>query len=87
MVATLIVDGKELTVNMVPVVHEYTDVFPKDLPGLPPEREVRFSIDLVLGIAPISKAPYRMALIDLKELKSQIEELLSKDFIRVSISP
>ena len=87
MVATLIVDGKELTVNMVPVVHEYTDVFPKDLPGLPPEREVRFSIDLVLGIAPISKAPYRMALIELKELKTQIEELLSKDFIRVSISP
>ena len=61
--------------------------FPEDLPGLPPDREVEFSIDLVPGTAPISKAPYRMALAKLKELKGQLEELLDKGFIRPSASP
>ena len=67
MLATLSVEGKELTIKMVSVVWDYPDVFPKDLPGLPPEREVEFGIDLILGTTPISKTPYRMAPTKLKE--------------------
>ncbi|RVX08770.1 Transposon Tf2-2 polyprotein [Vitis vinifera] len=66
---------------------EYPDVFPEDLPGLPPEREVEFTIDLVPGTGPMSKAPYRMAPVELKELKVQLQELLDKGFIRPSVSP
>nr|CAN68039.1 hypothetical protein VITISV_018924 [Vitis vinifera] len=58
------------------IVREYPDVFPEDLPGLPPEREVEFTIDLVPGTGPMSKAPYRMAPVELKELKVQLQELL-----------
>ncbi|KAL6326991.1 hypothetical protein AAG906_012675 [Vitis piasezkii] len=59
----------------------------QDLPGLPPEREVEFTIDLVPGTGPMSKAPYRMAPVELKELKVQLQELLDKGFIRPSVSP
>ncbi|RVW98888.1 Transposon Ty3-G Gag-Pol polyprotein [Vitis vinifera] len=59
----------------------------EDLPGLPPEREVEFTIDLVPGTGPMSKAPYRMAPVELKELKVQLQELLDKGFIRPSVSP
>jgi hypothetical protein len=78
---------KELEIEDIPIVREFPDIFPEDLPGLPPDREVEFSIDLVPGTAPISKAPYRMALAELKELKGQLEELLDKGFIRPSASP
>ncbi|RVW57618.1 Transposon Tf2-11 polyprotein [Vitis vinifera] len=71
----------------IPIVKEYPDVFPEDLPGLPPEREVEFTIDLVPGTGPMSKAPYRMAPVELKELKVQLQELLDKGFIRPSVSP
>ncbi|XP_042958073.1 uncharacterized protein LOC122293599 [Carya illinoinensis] len=66
---------------------EFSDVFPEDLPGLPPDWEVDFSIDLLPGTAPISKAPYRMALVELKELKEQLKELLEKGYIGPSVSP
>jgi hypothetical protein len=69
------------------VVSEFLDVFPKDLPGMPPDRDIEFSIELIPGTAPISKRPYRMDVKDLAELKKQIEELLSKWFIRPSSSP
>ena len=69
------------------VVNEFPDVFPEDLPGLPPDREIEFVIDLLPGTAPISKAPYRMAPAELKELKVQLQELLDKGFIRPSFSP
>ena len=62
-------------------------MFPEDLPGLPPDREVEFTIEVLPGTAPISKAPYRMAPIELAEVKKQIEELLNKGFIRPSTSP
>jgi len=62
-------------------------VFPKDVPGLPPSREIKFSIDLVSGAGPMSIAPYRMTLTELVELKKHIEELLEKHFIRPSVSP
>ena len=80
--------GKEGTIlDEIPVVREFPDVFPDDIAGLPPEREVEFTIDLIPGTEPISIPPYRMAPAELRELKAQLEELLSKGFIRPSISP
>ena len=76
-----------LKLDDIPVVREFSDVFPKDLLGIPLDREIEFSIDLLLGTSPISKAPYRMALTELKELKEQLQELLEKGFIRPSASP
>ena len=66
---------------------EFPDLFPEELPGLPPQREIDFEIELISGAQPISKAPYRMAPMELKELKTQLEELLQKGFIRPSVSP
>ena len=84
-----VVDSSEATPSLsdVKIVREFQDVFPEDLPGLPPNREVEFSIKLVLGTAPISKTPYRMAPTELKELKKHLQELLDKSFIRPSVSP
>ncbi|XP_074359979.1 uncharacterized protein LOC141700104 [Apium graveolens] len=70
-----------------PIVREYEDVLPDELPGLPPHREVKFTIELVPGAEPISKAPYRMAPLELQELKEQLQELLDRGFIRPSVSP
>ena len=74
-------------VDEIPVVREFPDVFPVDIAGLPPDREVEFTIDLIPGTEPISIPPYRIAPVELSELKAQLEELLSKGFIRPSISP
>ena len=71
----------------VPVVSEFVDVFPDELPGLPLHREVEFGIDLVPGTTPISKAPYRLSPVELKELKQQLQELTESGFIRPSTSP
>ncbi|XP_043805245.1 uncharacterized protein LOC122721475 [Manihot esculenta] len=71
----------------IPVVNEFPDVFPEELPGLPPDREIELSIELNPGTAPISMAPYRMAPAELKELKAQLQELLDKGFIRPNVSP
>ena len=69
------------------VVKDFSDVFPEELPRIPPEREVDLSIEILLGTTPTSKAPYRMAPTELKELKIQLQELLDKVFIRPSVSP
>jgi hypothetical protein len=69
------------------VIREYLDVFPDDLPGLPPDREVSFVINLVPGTVPIAKRPTRMSSSELVELKKQLDELLEKGFIRPSVSP
>ncbi|KAL0554351.1 hypothetical protein IC582_008270 [Cucumis melo] len=84
-----IVDTREQEVSMSfePVVREYPDVFPEELLGLPPPREIDFAIELEPDTAPISRAPYRMAPAELKELKVQLQELLDKGFIRPSVSP
>jgi hypothetical protein len=71
----------------VPVVREYLDVFPEELPGMPPDREIEFAIDLVPGTTPISKRPYRMSAGELKELRKQLNELEEKGLIRPSVSP
>ena len=80
----------ELKLEDIPIVREFPDVFPdvfpEDLSGLPPDREIEFSIDLLLGSNPISKALYRMAPAELRELKEQLQELLDKGFIRPSVS-
>ncbi|GJW17301.1 transposon ty3-G gag-pol polyprotein [Tanacetum coccineum] len=69
------------------VVREFADVFPDELPGLPPAREIEFGIELIPGAEPISKAPYRMAPVELKELKEQLQEMLENGFIRPSVPP
>ncbi|XP_055819235.1 uncharacterized protein LOC129888003 [Solanum dulcamara] len=71
----------------IPTVCDFPEVFPENLLGLPPEREVEFPIELIPGSTPISIIPYRMAPAELKELKTQLQELLEKGFIRPSVSP
>nr|GEY58487.1 putative reverse transcriptase domain-containing protein [Tanacetum cinerariifolium] len=75
------------TIHDQPIVSEIPDVFPDELPGIPPVCEVEFNIELIPGTEPISKAPYRMAPVELKELKDQLQELLERGFIRPSVSP
>ncbi|XP_052490805.1 uncharacterized protein LOC128043047 [Gossypium raimondii] len=76
----------ESKIKSVLVVCEYLDVFLEELPGLPPAREVEFSIDLILGITLISIAPYRMTSTELKELKTQLQELTDRGFCQLSFS-
>ncbi|XP_073152007.1 uncharacterized protein [Henckelia pumila] len=71
----------------VEVVRDFPEIFPNDIAGLPPAREVEFGIELMPGTQPASKAPYRLAPTEMKELKEQLQELLNKGFIRPSISP
>ncbi|GKB56158.1 putative reverse transcriptase domain-containing protein [Tanacetum coccineum] len=71
----------------VPIVRDFPEVFPEDLPGLPPTRQVEFQIDLVPGAAPVARAPYRLAPSEMKELSEQLQELSDKGFIRPSSSP
>ena len=80
------VKAEKLKPEDVPIVQEFLDVFPEELSGLPPDREVEFTIDLVLGTTPISQAPYRMVPSELKELKVQLQELVDKGYIRPSVS-
>ena len=69
------------------VVEEFPDVFPDDLPGMPPDRDIEFIIELLPGTAPIARRPYRMGVNELEELKKQLKELQEKGFIRPSSSP
>jgi hypothetical protein len=78
---------KEAKLEDIPVVNEFQDVFPKELPGIPPDREIEFTIDLIPGTAPIAQAPYKMGPKELVELKEQLDELEQKGFIQESISP
>jgi len=68
------------------VVQKFMDVFPDEIPGLPPKREIEFAIDLIPGAGPMSISLYRMAPAKLAELKKQLEDLLKKQFIRPSVS-
>jgi hypothetical protein len=74
-------------VERILVVCEYPDVFLDELPGMPPDRNIEFAIELQPGTAPISKRPYRMPATELAELKKQFQELLDKGFICPSTSP
>eukprot|EP00253_Pinus_taeda_P014588 PITA_14588 len=83
------VDSKDKSASLtsIPIIQEFTDVFPEEIPGLPPRRNIDFTIELVPGAAPVSRAPYRMSIPELTELKMQLQELLDKEYIRPSVSP
>jgi len=75
------------SVEEVPVVCEYPDVFPEELLGMPPDWDVEFVIDLLLGTGPIAKRPYSMSVDELEELKKQLRELSDKGYSRPNASP
>jgi hypothetical protein len=77
----------EQKIEDIDVVREFLDVFPDDLPGMPPERAIEFKIELQPSTAPIAKAPCKMSPVELKELNIQLQGLLDKGYIRPSISP
>ncbi|GKD45851.1 putative reverse transcriptase domain-containing protein [Tanacetum coccineum] len=79
--------SKEKRIEDVPIVQDFLKVFPEDLPGIPPTRQVEFQIDLIPGAAPVARAPYRLAPSEMKELSDQLKELSDKGFIRPSSSP
>ena len=68
-------------------LQEFRDVFPDEIPGLPPKRDIDFTIELVPGVAPVSKTPYRMSAPEMLELKISLQELLEKKYLRSSMSP
>nr|GEZ79044.1 reverse transcriptase domain-containing protein [Tanacetum cinerariifolium] len=74
--------SEEKRLEDVPIIRDISKVFPEDLPGLPPTRQVEFQIDLILGAAPVSRAPYRLAQSEMKEFSDQLQELSDKGFIR-----
>ncbi|GJW59254.1 putative reverse transcriptase domain-containing protein [Tanacetum coccineum] len=80
-------ESEEKRLEDVPTVRDFPKVFLEDLPGLPPTRQVEFQIDLVPGVAPVARAPYRLAPTELQELSTQLQELSDKGFIRPSSSP
>ena len=69
------------------VLQEFKDVFLDEVPRIPPKRDIDFTIELVPGVAPMSKTPYRMSTHEMLELKMQLQELLEKKYIRPSVSP
>ena len=77
----------KLKVEDIPVLREYVDVFPEEISVLPPKKELDFTIELVPGAVSCSKAPYRMNILKLNELKHQLKELIDKKYIRPSVSP
>ena len=79
-------EGKEPELQDFPILQNFADTF-QELPGIPPKRDIDFSIDLVLGTIPSSQEPYRMSTLELKELQMQLEELLKKGYIRPNVSP
>ncbi|XP_058769276.1 uncharacterized protein LOC131643141 [Vicia villosa] len=85
LVASLSIENQAIIVELQ-VVQEFPEVFPDEIPDVPPEREVKFSIDLVPSTKPVSMAPYRMSASELSELKKKLEELLEKNFFRPSVS-
>ena len=81
------IGNKDIKAEYIPVVGEFTDVFPDELPGMPPSHSIDFTIDSMPGTEPISKAPYCMEPKEMEELKAQLEEMLEKEYIRPSVSP
>ena len=78
---------EEKLLEDVPVMQDFPEVFPDDLPGLPPKRQVEFGNELIPGASPIARAPYRLTPSEMKELSTQLQELVDKGFIRPSSSP
>ncbi|XP_071686768.1 uncharacterized protein [Rutidosis leptorrhynchoides] len=84
-----VIDAKKekKSVSDIPIVSEFPEVFPDEFPGLPPVREVEYKIELLPGSTPVAKAPYRLAPFEIRDMMSQIQELLDRGFIRPSSSP
>ena len=82
-------NSKENTplIKNIPIVQEFMDVFPEEIPGLSPRRDIDFTIELISGASPISRTPYQMSIPELTELKMQFQELFDKGYIRPSVSP
>jgi len=78
---------KGTSIEDIRIVNEYLDVFPEELPGMPPDRDIRFIIELLPETAPIAKRPYRMGVNELAELKKQLRELIDKGYVQPSSSP
>nr|GFA28541.1 putative reverse transcriptase domain-containing protein [Tanacetum cinerariifolium] len=76
-----IIRSEEKRLENVPIVRDFSEVFPEDLPGLPPTRQVEYQINLIPGVAPVAQAPYRLAPSEMKELSDQLQELSDKGFI------
>ncbi|GJS93444.1 hypothetical protein Tco_0800412 [Tanacetum coccineum] len=79
--------SEEKQLEDVPIVRDFPEVFPEDLPGIPLTRQLEFQINLIPGVAPVARAPYRLAPSEMKELSDQLQELSNKGFIRPSSSP
>ena len=86
LIASLSIENQEV-IDKLQVVCEFPEVFPDEIPDVPPEREVEFSIDLIPGTKPVSMALYRMSASELAELEKQLEDLLDKKFVRPSVLP
>ena len=71
----------------IPILHQFSYVFPEEILGLPPKRDLDFTIELVPGVIPNSKAPYQMNILELNKLKLQLKELIENNYIRPSVSP
>ncbi|GKD06409.1 hypothetical protein Tco_1181383 [Tanacetum coccineum] len=80
-------EPEEKRLKDVHIVRDFLEVFPEDLPGLPPTRQVKFQIDLVPGVAPVARSSYHLAPSEMQELSTQLQELSDKGFIRLSSSP
>jgi hypothetical protein len=81
------IEGDKPSLEDHPTLREYRDVFPEEVPGLPPRRDIDFSIELAPGAVPVSRTPYRMSTPELVELKLQLKEMMDKGYIRPSVSP
>ena len=86
-VVDLLLNVGQTQVKYHTLLSKFRDVFPEEILGLPPQREIDFSIEIVPGSAPVSKIPYRMSIPELTELKIQLQELLVKGYIRPNVSP
>jgi hypothetical protein len=75
------------SIEKIPMVQEFLDVFSNDLPGMPPERDIKFKIELLPSTAPVTKSPYKMTREELAKLKIHLKDLLDKGFIHQSSSP
>jgi hypothetical protein len=81
------VEDDKLSLEYHPALREYRDVFSEEVPGLPPRRDIDFSIELAPGAVPVSRTPYRMSTLELVELKLQLKEMMDKGYIQPSMSP
>ena len=83
----IMITENKLKLEDIIVLKKFKDIFSEEVPRLPSKRDIDFTIDLIPGAVPTSKAPYQMNIIELIELKSQLQELIDKNYIRPSVSP